>query len=95
MEREIAQRVYETLAIGVLPQYRMPGVSFAFEEGSFCMQRYGDMLAAYGRLCQRLGVIDTDDDVEVIISALLDIQDELCIQMFLYGAEFSEQGTPE
>lgn len=88
MDEDLAERIYQTVVVGLLPEYRVPGVEFAFEEGSFCMTRYGEMLNAYERLCDRLGVVDEDEDVEVIISALLDIQSELCHQMYRYGAQF-------
>ena len=40
------------------------------------------MLKAYARVCDRLGVVDEDEDVEVIIESLLSIQRILCMEMF-------------
>ena len=40
------------------------------------------MLDAYARLRDRLGVVDEDSDVEIIIDSLLTIQRELCLKMF-------------
>lgn len=88
MQKTMARQVYEMMTAAVLPEYQLPGVDSAFTPGSFCMQRYTQMLNAYARLCERLGVIDEDEDVECIISSLLDIQEALCCQMFLYGAQF-------
>ena len=44
--------------------------------------RLREMLDAYERLRDRLGVVDEDEDVEVVIDSLLDIQRQLCLKMF-------------
>ena len=77
---KLSELVYESL-IGesLIP---ISGVPNAFEVGGFCETRYGEMLEAYRRIRDRLGVIDEDADVEIIIDALLDIQRELCLRMF-------------
>ena len=84
MNEELFQQVYDTVR-GLRVSDVAEGVENAFEPGSFCDRRYGEMLAAYARLCERLGVREEDADVEVIISALLDIQEALCRMMFHYG----------
>ena len=48
------------------------------------------MLEAYQRLCERLGVQDEDDDVEIIINSLLNIQRETAYHMYYYGAKFKD-----
>ena len=77
---EIGELVYESL-IGelVIPLRNVPN---AFEEGSVCERNYQEMLDAYARLRDRLGVVDEDSDVEIIIDSLLTIQRELCLKMF-------------
>ena len=77
---DIAELVYESL-IGerVDP---IKEVSNAFEPGSYCEVLYQEMLDAYDRLRERLGVVDEDSDVEQIIDSLLLIQRELCLEMF-------------
>lgn len=91
MQIALARRVYEQVCIGVLPEHQLPGVAFAFGPGSFCLQKYTQTLEAYSRLCERLGVIDEDEDLECILSSLLEIQEALCCQMFLYGAQFAKE----
>lgn len=81
---------YETMACHVVKEYRMPGVEDAFEDGCYCMERYKDAMDAYERLRERLGVTDEDMDVECIINAFEDIQQELCYRMYRYGAMFGE-----
>ena len=82
----LSELVYESL-IGesVVP---LPGVPNAYEAGSFCENRYEDMSQAYARLRDRLGVVDEDTDVEIIIDALLDIQRELCLRMYELSKRF-------
>ena len=47
-----------------------PEVKDLFQEGMPCEQWYAEMLDAYQRLCDRLGVCNEDDDVEIIITNL-------------------------
>lgn len=85
MAIELWEQVYESLTCHVLEEYRMIGVEDAFSENAFCMQQYKQMRVAYDRLCSRLGVEDEDEDVECIIHCYMEIQRELCRQMFFYG----------
>ncbi len=57
-----------------------------FEDGKPCEQWYSDMYDAYMRICERLDVQDEDDDVEIIISSLLRIQEKIAYRMYHYGA---------
>ena len=43
---------------------------------------------AYQRICERLGVVDEDNDVEDIFYAFSEINKTMCIKMFQYGAQF-------
>ena len=88
---KLAEEIYNTVAVGVVPECRVPGVEYAFEEGAYCMELYGQMLEAYQSLCQRLGVVDVDDDAEIMISSLLEIQRELCLKMYSYGVKFGKE----
>ncbi len=88
MDRMFAERVYQSL-IGLLVT-PIPGVKDAFAEGMPCEQWYSEMLEAYARLRERLGVEDEDCDVEIMIQSFLSIQKELCIQMYRYGCCFRE-----
>ena len=76
----IAELIYESL-IGELVE-PIRGVPNAFAQGSRCDDGYRQMLEAYERLRERLGVTDEDDDVEIIIDSLLAIQRELCLEMY-------------
>lgn len=77
---DIAELVYESL-IGelIVPIRDVPN---AFAPGSLCEGKYQEMLDAYARLRDRLGVEDEDEDIEIIIDSLLVIQRELCLKMF-------------
>ena len=85
MATELWEQVYESMVCHVLAEYRMPGVEDAFADGTFCMQQYTQMRDAYDRLCERLGVVDEDADVECIIQCYMEMQRELCKRMFFYG----------
>ena len=63
-----------------------------FEEGRYCEKLYSEMLAAYGRICQRLHEQSGEDrDVEIIINNLLDMGRYQSMKMFNYGAFFTEK----
>ena len=79
------EAIYDSLRGLLLPEYAAAGVENAFQEGSLCDTAYKEMLDAYERLLDRLGVKDEDEDVEIIISSLLRIQDHLAQRMFVLG----------
>lgn len=70
----------------------IPGVENAFADGSVCDRCYKDMLDAYARLLDRLGLENEDKDVEIIINSLRTITDELCYRMFYLGAQLADTG---
>lgn len=88
---DIIQDVYDTLTGQLEPEYAVPWVKNAFDEGQPCQKAYSDMLAAYDRLLQRLNETDEDADVEEILTCLLTIQWELSREMFLCGVEFARR----
>ena len=88
---KLMERIYETMVIGVEDGYGVPGVEDAFLPGSYCMERYEEMRAAYDRVCDRLGVAGEDKDIETMLHALNDIQKELCYRMYCYGKGFSSR----
>lgn len=79
---------YQSMACFVKEEYRMPGVEDAFTLGSYCEERYREIWEAYGRIRERLGVEDEDEDMEQVIRAFEDVQQELCLRMYRYGAAF-------
>ena len=89
MSTEQIEDIYATLVGVMRKEFRVPGVENLFAEGGDCMNCYRDMLRAYERLCDRLGVIDEDKDVEVIIYALMTIEGIVSKKMFEYGMKFA------
>ena len=83
-------QVYYTLYGVVLPEYRIPGVENAFADEAECTKLYFTARDAYERICERLGVIDEDNDLEDIFNSLLDIAKILSLKMYHYGAVFGE-----
>ena len=91
MSNEQIEAIYATLVGVMRKEFRVPGVENLFAEGSECMNCYSDMLAAYERLCDRLGVVDEDKDVEVIIHSLMVIERNVSMKMFEYGMKFASE----
>ena len=83
--------VYDTLNGQMAEGYEAPGVETVFAQGSYCDECYERMRVAYSRLCNRLGAINEDKDVETIISNLENIQKEMCRKMYHYGAVFGNK----
>ena len=87
MKQSFAERVYLTLN-GELEEWaQVPGVENLFEEGKYCQLRYEEIYSVCQRLCDRLGAENEDEDVESLINAFMNIQREMCIRMFEYGAK--------
>ena len=88
MRKDYMEWAYETMAYGLMEGYRMPGVENEFMPGHYALDEYGKVYDAYERLRDRLGVVDYDDDVEIIINAFFAMQRNLCFRMYRYGAQF-------
>ena len=66
--------VYYLLLGEMMDAFKLPWVENAFSSGSPCEQNYAAVLAAYGRLLDRLGMEQEDEDVEIMINSLLRIR---------------------
>ncbi len=74
--------VYESM-LGILtPEASLPWVSNAFAEGQPCELAYEEMRTAYERLCQRLGGVEEDPDLDMIVDSMERIQRDLCRRMW-------------
>ena len=93
MNHYTAEDVYLTLCGEIHGEHAVPGVENAYADHSECDQLYAEMHDAYDRLRMRLGVIDEDDDVEIIIGNLLAIQSILCEKMYIYGQILQSSST--
>ena len=87
---KLSTSIYETLTGNRIEEYCIPGVENAFADGSYCMNLYSEMLDAYARVLERLGIVDEDDDIEIIINNLLSISKYLSCKMFDYGCLFTK-----
>lgn len=74
--------VYETM-LGLREHHaQVSGIEDAFAEGTPCANAYEQMRGAYERICQRLGVINEDPDLDAIVENMEVIQKELCFRMY-------------
>lgn len=90
MPLSFIETVFYTLHGTISEPYRIPGVINAFAEGSACSQAYCALSLAYERLRERLGVIDEDEDVEIILQSYMRIEEEIAYYMYRYGALFGD-----
>ena len=91
MDRGCAEYVYHTLLGEAEEGFCVPGVENLFEEGSVCDCAYEQMLDAYARLRERLGIENEDADVEQIINALRTIERTVSMKMFEYGVQAARE----
>ncbi len=89
MTKKQIEDIYDTLTGVIDEPFQVPGVENLFVEGSECMNCYSEAIAAYGRLCARLGVEGEDEDIETIINSLLRIERKVGMKMFEYGVKFA------
>ena len=94
MDTNKVQDIYNTLLGVQCEQFCISGVENLFEEDSDCDVAYYEMLEAYARLCERLGVTDEDRDVEIVINSLMTIQRNVSMKMFEYGMKFAVEKEP-
>lgn len=88
MAFDFVELVYLSLT-GELPLgHAVPGVENLFADGSDCDRLYEKMWEAYQHLLDRLGLVDADDDVEIIIDSLREICEIVGYGMYRYGAKF-------
>lgn len=80
-----AEAVFDTLTDALCEEHKIPGVKNAFAPGTACNELYRQIYHANRRLCQRLGQIDEDPDVELIINNFMEINRILCLEMYRYG----------
>ena len=92
MKKEKVEDIYNTLLGVQCEQFCVSGVENLFTEDSDCDHACNEMLEAYARLCERLGVTDEDRDVEIIIDSLTTIQRNVSMKMFEYGMKFAMTG---
>lgn len=88
MKETFSEWVYQTLSGELVEWAQVPGVENLYEEGKYCQLQYKEVYDAYQRICTRLGTEEEDDDLEIIINAFMNIDREMCLRMYEYGAKF-------
>lgn len=86
---DIFLNVYDSM-LGLLEdEYALPWVADLCYPGSEYCRAYDEMLGACQRLCDRLGGLDDDGDVETVRRAYERMQELLARQMFAAGAAYA------
>ena len=80
---------YVYLSLSGLLTEQHPEIENLFTEGKKCGRLYNEVYEACLRLYERLGKLE-DRDVEIIINSMLDIQKEIALKMYEYGAKFNK-----
>lgn len=89
-DSEIDERVYDSLAGNLLPEYSLSWVEDIYVPGHPFYEAYSTMWDAYDRLRDRLGAVDEDEDVEIVISSLLKYGKIAAMEMFRYGRKYQK-----
>lgn len=93
MQETFADLVYLTLMDELIPEAHVPGVEILIAEGTPCAKRYNEAFEAYGRLKDRLGLVE-DEDLDTLIDSLLDVCQMAGTAMYRYGEKFATEGRP-
>ena len=88
MDYTFIEEMYDALQGESFRGFALSGVENLFDEGKKCAILYKEVYDAARRLEELLGVEPYDEDIEKIITALTDIQKEMCFQMYICGARF-------
>lgn len=89
MKIDFTDAVYLTLIGELSQEYCVPGVENLYAEGAPCDILYRKMREAYERLLDRLGRIDNDPDLDIIVDSLGSISEKTGYAMYRYGSHFS------
>ena len=91
MNQTLLDNIYHSLQGSLIPAAAVPWVPNLFLPGSYCEQEYASMRKAYERVCLRLGIDpdDEDDDLNCMVTAMENIQEVYCKEMFRLGMEYA------
>lgn len=92
MEFNFIDKVYETIQSTSLNDVFIPEITPSFVEGEICLRLYEKVYDAKWRICDEHYCGREAEDVEIIISRMFDIMQEVGYRMYLCGAKY---GIPE
>ena len=88
----LEEQVCDCLLGQFVTEKTLDWVENIYTDGSEYDRNYAAVLAAYGRLCQRLGTDEEDDDVEIIINSMLANEQVVALKMFELGIRYAKSG---
>ena len=95
MKLSFIESVYLTLIGELTLDHSVPGVENLFADGLDCDRLYHEMWEAYQHFLDKFGLIDADDDVEIVINSLLRICEIVGYGMYRCGAKFGNLDQAE
>ena len=87
----IEEQVYDSLMGFLIPECALEWVENIFVPGHPCHESYHNAHVAYARLRDRLGQVDEDYDVEMMLNYLSDHTRIIGYKMFEYGREYERR----
>ena len=76
-------------------EYPFHWIENAFIPGTQFFNAYEELWNARQNLCRRFGLDIADDDMEMIMNAIMDVEEDLAQRMFLYGIRYANMEIDE
>lgn len=88
---QFAERVFDTANGLLVEEACVKDVKNLFISDTVCAKLYREMAMSRERLAERTGLEEDDENIEGIISPLLEINRIVGIKMFEYGLELAKK----
>ena len=83
------QNIFKIVTGSVDAEYPFHWVKNAFVPGTQFSKAYEEIWNARVNLCQRFDLDVSDDDMETIMNAIMDLEEDLGRRMFLHGIQYA------
>ena len=94
MKLDFIDEVYYSLTGDLCEEYRVPKVEDLYAQGAPCDLLYREMRDAYERLLDRLGCIDDDEDLDIMVDTMTSICKITSYAMYRCGEKFAALRKP-
>jgi len=90
MEQDF-QRIFQIVTGSVEAEYPFRWVENAFAPGTQFFEAYEEIWDARQRLCRRFDLDVSEMDLERIMNAIMDLEEDLGRRMFCYGIQYAQR----